>query len=149
MRQKSGPYILLTVLVVVLVFIVGVRYGQRVEKTNKSVSALLSIPPTKPQPTQVSVTFKTYSGKACGAQFLYPSNLDLAKESSASVQLVKNDVVVLDLNCVASPSAVSKDKKLEIKLNPQTGKKVYFSLSEDLLPLFATSLKFIFPASAK
>ncbi len=147
--HKKGPTVLLIVLIIILVFILGVRYGQRVEKTNKSVAALLSIPPTKPQPTQPPVTFKTYSGKACGAQFLYPSTLDLAKESSTSVQLVENELVMLDVNCVASPSAVSKDKKFAIKFNPQTGKSVYFSLSEDLLPLFETSVKFIFPTSAK
>ncbi len=143
--QKRGPVLLLIVLIIILVFILGVRYGQRVEKTNKSVSVFLSIPPTKPQPTQEPVTFRTYSGKACGAQFLYPSMLGLAKESSTSVQLIKNQTVMLDLNCTASPSAVAMGKKLEIKLNPQTGKNVYFSLSEDLLPLFETSLKFILP----
>ncbi len=147
--RKKGPAILLVVLTIILVFILGVRYGQQVEKTNKNLSTLLSITPTKPQPTQASLTFKTYSGKACGAQFLYPSTLNVIKESSTSVQLTEKKTVLVDLTCVASPSAVAKGKKLEIRLNPQTGKNVYFSISEDLLPLFTTSLKFIFPASAK
>ncbi len=143
--RKRGPAILLVVLTIVLVFILGVRYGQQVEKTNKNVSTLLSITPTKPQPTQASLTFKTYSGKACGAQFLYPSTLNVIKESSTSVQLAEKETVRVDLTCVASPSAVAKGKKLEIKLNPQTGRTIYFSISEDLLPLFNTSLKFILP----
>ena len=143
--RKKGPAILLVVLTIILVFILGVRYGQQVEKTNKSIAALLSVTPTKPQPTQAPITFKTYSGKACGAQFLYPSNLNIIKESSTSVQLTEKETVLVDLTCVASPSAVAKGKKLETKLNPQTGKNIYFSIAEDLLPLVNSSLKFILP----
>jgi hypothetical protein len=108
----------------------------------------LSLPPTKIPPTQAPLTFETYAGKACGAQFLYPSSLEVVKESSSSMQLVSKKEIMLDITCEASPSSVPKDRILQNKLNPQTGRQVYFVISEDLIPLFETSLKFIFPKSA-
>lgn len=43
--MKTKPYLFLFFLIVILVFILGVRYGQRVEKNNKIVDYLLSITP--------------------------------------------------------------------------------------------------------
>lgn len=43
--MKTKPYLFLFFLIVILVFILGVRYGQRVEKNNKIVDYLLLITP--------------------------------------------------------------------------------------------------------
>lgn len=43
--MKIKSYIFLVVLVVVLFFILGVRYGQKIEKNNKVVDYILSITP--------------------------------------------------------------------------------------------------------
>lgn len=43
--MKTKPYLFLFFLVVMLAFVIGVRYGQRVEKNNKVVDYLLSITP--------------------------------------------------------------------------------------------------------
>ena len=43
--MKIKPYLFLFFLVVILVFILGVRYGQRVEKNNKVVDYILKITP--------------------------------------------------------------------------------------------------------
>lgn len=42
---KTKPYLFLFFLAIILVFILGVRYGQRVEKNNKVVDYILSITP--------------------------------------------------------------------------------------------------------
>lgn len=47
--MKTRPYLLLFFLIIILIFILGVRYGQRVEKNNKVVDYLLNLPsPTTP-----------------------------------------------------------------------------------------------------
>ena len=43
--MKKTSYIFLFFLFVVLIFILGVRYGQKVEKNNKAVDYILSITP--------------------------------------------------------------------------------------------------------
>ena len=43
--MKTKSYVFLFVIILILVFILGVRYGQKVEKNNKIVDYLLSITP--------------------------------------------------------------------------------------------------------
>ena len=56
--MKIKSYLFLFFLVVILVFILGVRYGQKVERNNKVVDYILSItpfpssPPNTPAPTK-------------------------------------------------------------------------------------------------
>jgi hypothetical protein len=55
--MKNKPHLLLIFLAVILAFILGVRYGQGVEKNNKTVDYLLSITPThssSPTPRPIS-----------------------------------------------------------------------------------------------
>lgn len=61
--MKTKSYFLLFVMVLVLIFILGVRYGQNVEKNNKVVDYILSITPYPtytPYPT-ISIPSKTAS----------------------------------------------------------------------------------------
>ncbi|MEK7597801.1 MAG: hypothetical protein AAB441_04120 [Patescibacteria group bacterium] len=57
--MKTKPYLFLFFLIVILVFILGVRYGQKVEKNNKAVDYLISItplptpPPNTPSPSGI------------------------------------------------------------------------------------------------
>lgn len=57
--MKTKPYLFLFFLIVILVFILGVRYGQKVERNNKVVDYLLSItplpipPPNTPSPSEI------------------------------------------------------------------------------------------------
>ncbi|MBI2641524.1 hypothetical protein HYW87_02910 [Candidatus Roizmanbacteria bacterium] len=88
MIRKRGPIILLILLVLILFFILGVRYGQRVEKTNKVINYLISLPPTQtPQPTQKPTEFKKYVNKACGVEFLYLSQFSKLQESSEAASI--------------------------------------------------------------
>lgn len=93
MDKKLGPYLLLFILAIVLVFVLGIRTGQRVEKNNKTINYLLSLPPTKPP-----LEFKTYTHKGCGLSFLYPSYLSV-KTSSISALFSESDTVKLEINC--------------------------------------------------
>lgn len=43
--MKKTSYIFLFLLFIILIFILGVRYGQKVEKNNKVVDYILSITP--------------------------------------------------------------------------------------------------------
>jgi|GEM_PF-6911831 len=50
--MKPKTYVFLFIIITILTFILGVRYGQRVEKANKTIDYLLSIPPSpSPFPT--------------------------------------------------------------------------------------------------
>ncbi|NMB84031.1 hypothetical protein GYA28_01960 [Candidatus Roizmanbacteria bacterium] len=81
MSNKKGPSIFIIALFVVLFFVVGVRYGQNVEKTNKKIECVLSITPTKQPPTPEPIKYQEYRSKKWGLRFTLPTNLEI-KESA-------------------------------------------------------------------
>src|SRR3989344_5766283 len=86
--KKRGPIVLIVSLLFLLVFVIGIRYGQKVEKTNKVIDYLISLPPSPTiQPTQVPVGFKKYTNKSCGVSFLYLSEFKATHESSDSASI--------------------------------------------------------------
>ena len=80
--MKLKPYLFLFFLIVILTFILGVRYGQRVERNNKTIDYLLKLPaPTAPvTPTPVSYT--EYKSKKWGLKFTYPENLEIKEDAT-------------------------------------------------------------------
>ena len=104
--QKNGPFYLISGLLLILFFIVGVRYGQRVEKTNKNISAILS---TTPKP--IKYDFKKYKNEKCNLEFSYPSNLKINKETTTSAEFKNNKNAVLNFSCDATTGS-------KIKINP-------------------------------
>jgi hypothetical protein len=149
MLKKPGPYILLFTLTLVLIFIVGVRYGQNVEKTNKTISNyLLSITPTKPIPTVLPLAFQTYQSKTCGISFLYPNSLTKEKETSQSAQFNEGKETVVSFDCeknnYLTPAAASSGGQMTtiMKTNPKNGKRIIFTVKKNLLPLIESSLQF-------
>lgn len=81
MQFKS--YLLLFFLILILIFILGVRYGQNIEKTNKVINYVLSITPTKvPIPTPLK--YATSEGKIWRIKFTYPSFLKIKEDPSRS-----------------------------------------------------------------
>ncbi len=167
MRQKRGPYIFLIILIIVLVFILGIRYGQSVEKTNKVIDYFLSLPPTKPQTTPAPLRFETYTNKVCGIKFLYPSFLKKEEDSSDSARFAEKNITVLVLSCkeknevlslledknIASQEITLKEKKVTAKLNknnfifefknPKNHKTLYLLINQNLFPLFESSLQYL------
>ena len=154
----------------ILAFIIGVRYGQRVEKANKIIDFRLSLPPSPTsQPTQQPLEFKTLTHKQCSLQFVYPNFLNQEKATSTSAKLTKenqrqfevycskNDAIVEILNDkdIDSEELSFQGKKIQAKsiqknevyvfrfIHPRTGKTIYVSIHQSLFPLFESSLEFI------
>jgi hypothetical protein len=87
---KPKTLVLIVVLLLILFFILGVRYGQKVEKANKVVDFLLSItpPPTPTKtPTPTLLIFEEYKSKRWGLRFKYPKNFEI-KESTNSPEIL-------------------------------------------------------------
>lgn len=81
--MKNKPYLLLILLGVVLAFILGVRYGQGVEKTNKTINYLLSITPTPRPPTPTPVKYEEYRSKKWGLKFTFPKGLEIVEDATS------------------------------------------------------------------
>ncbi|MBI2051367.1 hypothetical protein HYT33_01250 [Candidatus Roizmanbacteria bacterium] len=171
MQPKKGPFILLFSLLLVLIFIVGVRYGQRVEQTNKTVSYLLSLTPSAPTPTEGPLRFQTYEHKPCGLQFIYPSTISKKNEASDEAAFEQKKHTLLAFSCQKNPKLLSffegekvateeikfQKRTLRVKTrseegqklilltlqNPLNGKTVYLMVDEKLYPLFESSLIFL------
>lgn len=166
MKQNINPYTLIGALVLILIFIGGIRYGQRVEKANKTVDFLASIPPTQPAPTQPPLQFAAYKNKTCGIEFLYPSFLSY-ETSSESARFVREKQAVIQISCekILSPPPVSLEAPVateEITLknqaisgtlqnnqliftvkNPLNNRTLLIRIERDLYPLFEKSLEYI------
>ncbi|MBI1863030.1 hypothetical protein HYS00_02845 [Candidatus Microgenomates bacterium] len=149
--RSRGPYIAITVLIAIAVFMGGVRYGQRIEQLNKKITYLISLTPRPPSPsplpTPLSVTYKTYANKQCPVSFLYPSYLKKTKETSMSAQFDLDDVPQLAFSCELKKPAFTDFTKEVVateaaKLNVATGRKIYFKLNPDLLPLLESSIEY-------
>ncbi len=166
--QKALPYIFLLILLIVIIFIIGVKYGKTVEHVNKNVDFLLSITPTKViTPSPVSTKYLTYSNEACGIEFLYPSSLVLGGESSKSAILKQESTTMFQFSCeknnlimktLQDPKSATHELTLKNRTisgkkqgstvsfqthNPYTGTVVYISVNQDFFPLLDSSLQFV------
>ncbi len=91
--MKIKSYLLLFVLIVILFFILGVRYGQKVEKTNKAINYFLSITPSPTIPiTPTPYKYATYEGKLKRInKIIYPSFLKLKENSTTSAVILEQE----------------------------------------------------------
>lgn len=172
--MKAKPYIFLLVLVAILIFILGTRYGQNVEKTNKTINYLISLPPTKPPPKIKPLDYLTYKSTTCGISFIYPNNL-IYKERTNAVYFedketqkykIKIDCPPLDIfidynTPVATAEITIKKKKIIASIYQDEGKKqedylfylndfvknkqLICQVEKSLFPLFEKTLEFISP----
>jgi len=94
MFRKKGPLVVFFLLIIVLIFIIGVRYGQNVERANKVINYIFTLTPSvssKPQPINWSeVPLKQYVSKGCGIAFLYPALEESIAETNGSAQVSVN-----------------------------------------------------------
>jgi len=169
MHKKS--YAVLGILAIILFFILGVRFGQRVEKTNKTLSYQSVLTPTRSLSPTVPLLFESYTHASCGAQFLYPNTVQKISESSTSAQFLENSVLAIKLDCTkpmnllqelnnsrASTEEIQiagktiKDYHIRDKttdayyfqlLNSRNGKTISFMVLKSLLPLFQKSLELL------
>lgn len=146
--MKMKPYIFLAVLFVVLFFILGIRYGQKVEQANKTINYYLSLPPTKPiEPTR-SLEYKTYVHKTCGIAFLYPLWLTKEKETTVSAEFSEKNKTMISFTCGknTNPSPSTASGMILLQKKNQTGTKtVFFIVDQQIAPLIEKSVEFITP----
>lgn len=165
MNSKIGPYILLGLLALTLIFILGVRYGQKVEKTNRFIEYAISLPTGRPQPTTAPLAFNTFMNKECGIKFLYPLALEIQTNSSESAILTENKKPVIQINCLEIPVKSTERKNIAIEevqlknkkiiaevinnqlsfnlVNPLNGKTLSIFIVKNLYPLFEKSFEFV------
>lgn len=166
--KKPGPYILFFILVAIIIFIIGIRYGQNVEKANKIIDFEASIPPTKSIPTDIPLEFKNYKNSDCGIGFIYPANLTIQGSSSDSASFISNNEILIQIACkknkngiesikkqdnVATNEVEFKKKKIIIDKSDDNGKTYYsfkllnqkkntsttITIEKKLFPLFESS----------
>jgi len=143
MNIKSGPVIFLLILTIILIFILGVRYGQRIEKANKIINYALNLSPTPTlQPTQIPLGFNEYLHKTCGVKFLYPSSLLLEKETTNSAIFSEKNQQLIKLSCDLKPILATNEADLLQRVNTRNGKTIRIIVGESLRPLIEKSLEF-------
>jgi hypothetical protein len=168
-HTKKLPYIFIAVLVFILTFTIGVQHGKNVEEKNKVIKYVLSITPTRPPtPTvEAKLVFQTFKHEGCGIQFLYPSTLKEAANSSDSASLNQQTNPGITFRCdkqntdgekkpVASASVELKSKKIFVEVkkgashdyfifqtkHPTKNTYLHFTIDKDIYPLFEKSLEF-------
>lgn len=162
MSKKTLPYVFLAFLFAVLLFILGVRYGQRIEQVNKTIDYIVKMPPSPTvYPTVKPVAFSEYSHKGCSLSFLVPNTLEKIKESSNSAVFAGMDKKLeIAFSCEKIPFIQSKSERI-INLNktirsfeketkdthsyrfyhPITGAVVNLTVSKQYLPLIKKGLE--------
>jgi hypothetical protein len=167
-KNKIGPYIFIAILVIVLFFILGVRYGQKVEKTNKTIDYIISLTPAK-TPTPPPIGFKPYSNNVCGLSFLYPDTLSLDKDATDTAEFFQDKKLKIKIDCtkknispmvaetkIATEEIILKNKKMIVKIshndqeflykfslkNSINLKNIEVTIEKNLYPLFEKSLEF-------
>lgn len=172
MNSKRLPYIFIVVLLIIAAMLIGIRIGKNVEESNKTISFILSITPTK-LPTSFptfTISYRTYEHKGCGIDFTIPSFIKLEKESSQTASLKSDTDTSIVISCEKTPGLLNdlqnqkvatreielNNQKLKatefsankVKLtqftvrNPRNGKNITIRLDNSLLQLFAQTLHF-------
>jgi len=148
--MKAKPYIFLLVLVAVLIFILGIRYGQNVEKTNKNINYLISIAPTQPPEPTVKKEMLTFIHQPCGISFIYPSWLEIEKETSTSALFTEKKDRQLFFSCSKVPVPtgdvpIEKNVTFFQRKNTYNNQLVTFAANINLYHLVEQTLEFITP----
>lgn len=169
-NKKIGPTLLIGFLLLILFFILGVKLGQKVEKTNKTINYLLSLTPSpKLTPTKVEerTKFDLFENKKCGIKFLYPSNLNVKSASTSAFFQNSKGERSISFDCssiknnlkddkIATGEAGFKNKKIIVQQkttgntlfyifnikNPLNQKNITVNIAEDLYPLFESTIQF-------
>ncbi len=159
--MKKGPLFLLASLTIVLVFIVGVRYGQHVADTNKQINYLLTVTPAKAMP-KPSIEYKSFTHAGCNFSFLYPSNLEVSKQTTQSAVLSEAKEMAVELHCdtnnklklivddktIATEEVQFQNKAMTVKTvnNKSTYvfklKNIFIAVQKSLFPLFERTFQF-------
>lgn len=134
--NDKAPFFLLFGLTVVLVFVIGLRYGQYVERTNTQNAVVASSTPEPKMIPKKPVGYSSFKHNGCGVELLIPTSLSKASESSTSAVFHDESRAVLSFSCGTTGTGSAR-------LNPYTGKNIYFSVTDSLKPLVDKTLTFL------
>lgn len=160
MSRKVIPYLFLGFLCIVLFFVIGVRYGQSVQKANESLPMPTAVPTSLPSPTDKPLQFNTLSHDGCRISFLYPSSLEIDRTATNGAMLRQGNRIALSFDCDPKQKAVEaatdgakltfqkraltasldKDMYLFSLRHPVTGRIIVISAERSLYPLLERSL---------
>lgn len=126
--SKQTPYIFLCILIGILLFIGGVRYGKRIEEKNKELTYMLSSTPLpSPSPTiKPTISYTKFEHEACNVSFLYPSYMNKKEESSMSALLESTQNDRIQFTCAAqnkttpTMNAEEKTATASVQINNKT-----------------------------
>ncbi len=102
-RKKATPYIFIVTLLLIIVFMGGIKYGIRVEKINKT--EVLSLTPIKKQASPTPIiekpTLKTLAHPGCKVSFIYPytSSTIIKKATHSATITDKMQKLKVELDC--------------------------------------------------
>lgn len=92
--QINRPTFFLFILVLIAFFLIGMRFGKKIERVDKKYACLKT-----PAPTPLPLKFNTFSSP-CGLKFLYPVLTKKPDEKSASSeQKLTYDKQTISVNC--------------------------------------------------
>jgi hypothetical protein len=134
-KKKIGSTIFVGLLLVLLAFVVGVRYGTSVQEVNtrteileKVLSTISPLITPTTLPTKAPLTFKNHVHAECKVEFLYPAEL-----TSEEVQFV-----CPQLQLPATLSAELKDRGY---VSSRVGSKIiWFTAPPNLINLVLRTL---------
>ncbi len=121
-RKKQTPYIFLLALIFIIVFIVGIKYGKKVEQTDKTIHYLVN---QKPTPSlapiiQPTITYLNFQHKECGVSFLYPSYIEVINQSSSAAKIGTKSMINISLDCSKNPASSSAQLDTDEKTATQS-----------------------------
>ncbi len=115
--RKKAPYILLLFLVFLLIFLLGVRYGRKVERYDKYFYFILSLTPSPKKEKQrpPSYSFKFLNFKECKISFVYPEDFKVEK-NERTLKLYQDKNLRTRIDCFEEkPEEKPEGKKVELK----------------------------------
>ena len=172
MKTKKGPYLLLTILMIIVALVAGVQLGRQVEQTNKAINYLLSVtprPPTAAPTPKLPEKYLTYKQSQCGLQFLYPDTLTIVRETTTSAEFAINKQPALYLDCgkdamlhvtsymlqgkVATQEAQFQNQNIKITLTTldKGNKQLFFSIinTQSGKTIWMTIREYLYPLLEK
>lgn len=170
MPKNIRAFVFIFLLLAVLTFLVGFRYGRFVERTDNTYISQITpttLPTYTPAPTLKTPEFKTYRSTACKLSFLYPDSLEEKAASSQEAHLSeKNNNIYISCDrqvvfakrealaelesiktATASGQKVSlynknRDTTVFTISNPLLGRSVFIEVTKNLQELVLQTLRF-------
>jgi hypothetical protein len=159
MSGRILPYLFLSFLAVILAFTMGVRYGTRVEQSNKVITYFLTTTPPQPKPTEPDSPqeFAVRAFKDCGVSVLVPKEAAGVTPTAASeVRVACEKVTPVPTTAKAEATVTINGKKVPVVpdsafgnharmqiTHPKTGRLIDISFPREYLPLFEQTLTFL------